>query len=1058
MDSPERVLKIFPLRDIVRGADGTASCTCSDGLNCKAIGKHPAVRWRLGDYDGNEKGPGGGFGIPTGAANGILVIEGDIKSGKRPDGEPDGTVVNGVENLRAMGPLPETHTVRSPSGSVHFYFQPPPGVCIRNSGGALGPCVDVRGEGGFVVGEGSPHKLGGVYEVIVDVAPAPLPPWLLEKLLAIETRRGQQTVSAKDTVLVDLAGRPLERAVSWARAYLARVPPCIEDGSSSAKLTKYAAAIRAKRIPVATCQALLEEVFNPRCVPLWPVADLARALASAERGPVVGKVAREAKAAAAFATGLSRSNGAQPSTNGAAAGAEAHVASTTSGTPSDVGAGSGPTSGSDNDKAKLADQVIQTVAENAELFHDPSETAYAVVTTKGVRRVLRLRSPKMHAWIARTVHADLGRSVSKNAIDQALCALEGFAVHDCDEREVHLRVAEHEGGIYIDIGGKADECIEVTATGWRVLDAAPVLFRRPDAMRALPRPVPGGTLDDLRPFVNAADDALHLLIAWIVTAFCPGRPFPILALHGEMGTAKSTTARVARSLVDPNKSPVRSVPRSEDDLAVAAAHSHVLAYDNLSGVQRWLSDALCRLATGGGLSKRAHYTNDEEVVLDAIRPVIVNGIEDIANRDDLADRCLVLTLTPILKGKRRAERRFWSDFAAAAPRIFGYLLDGVSSAIRELPTVQLAELPRMADFAEWILGAESGLKLAPGTLLAAYDRNRTKVMDVALDASPVATAVRKLLDKNGGTWTGEPSELLAVLGQQFVTDAVRKDHAWPKTPSGLSGQLRRSATFLRGVGVMLDLDDSEGRGADKHRVWHLTRATDSSGVGSERPQPEAGTRGDDAGTHENRSASPLASRKMALGDAGTLGTLILSQLGKKKEWAQEEPAATGRPVPMWRKTSSPASPRPPRLKKRRARGDAPRFSCVPGAVPKRPHSRGCAGAAPPRRSTSRAGARSAASASRPRLGTRLGGRRNETEGAGRSPFTVPPRVRSPTALSSTFRPVRRNNSPPLPSLRRTLRLGADVPGRRSRRYRVLGTCRSERPAAGSGVPRAPLGP
>jgi hypothetical protein len=123
MDSPERVLKIFPLRPILRGADGVVSCNCPDGPNRKAIGKHPFVRWRRGDYHGNEKGPGGGFGIPTGAANGILVIAGDIKPGKRPDGEPDGTVVNGVENLRAMGPLPETHTVRSPSGSVHFYFQ-----------------------------------------------------------------------------------------------------------------------------------------------------------------------------------------------------------------------------------------------------------------------------------------------------------------------------------------------------------------------------------------------------------------------------------------------------------------------------------------------------------------------------------------------------------------------------------------------------------------------------------------------------------------------------------------------------------------------------------------------------------------------------------------------------------------------------------------------------------------------------------------------------------------------------------------------------------------------
>ena len=88
------------------------------------------------------------------------------------------------------------------------------------------------------------------------------------------------------------------------------------------------------------------------------------------------------------------------------------------------------------------------------------------------------------------------------------------------------------------------------------------------------------------------------------------------------------------------------------------------------------------------------------------------------------------------------------------------LLDGVVSALRRLPEVQIPELPRMADFAKWIAAAEPGLGLPSGTLLAAYERNRARVVDVALDASPVATAVGALLDKpaSGGEWEGEPSQ------------------------------------------------------------------------------------------------------------------------------------------------------------------------------------------------------------------------------------------------------------------------------------------------------------
>ena len=504
---------------------------------------------------------------------------------------------------------------------------------------------------------------------------------------------------------------------------------------------------------------------------------------------------------------------------------------------------------SDAQGSKLADKVIGVVEGSAELFHDTKSVAYAVVQLEERRAVLRLASRPMRSWIARTARRKLGQSIGSGVLDEALLALDGIARFDCDERTVHLRVAEEKGAIYIDIGDQTGACIEVTREGWRVLDDVPVMFRRPDAMRPLPRPERGGTLDDLRPFFNAADDdALHLFAAWMVAALRPGRPFPILALHGEQGTAKSTASRVARALTDPNAAPIRSAPRSEDDLAVASVHSHVVAFDNLSGVQPSMSDALCRLATGGGLSKRTLFSDDDETVLDAIRPVIVNGIDDLANRPDLAERCLVLTLQPIPRSKRRDEAAFWTAFEPAAPRILGVLLDGVASALRRLPVVELAELPRMADFAKWIAAAEPGLGLSTGTLLGAYQRNRARVVDVALDASPVATAVRALLDQptQHGHWKGTPDECHSAV-DRLTSDATRRSPGWPKNARALSSALRRSATFLRSVGIALDLDGTEGRGDAKHRVYRLSKGapgetapTVPSGPGAEGAEQDGG--------------------------------------------------------------------------------------------------------------------------------------------------------------------------------------------------------------------------
>jgi hypothetical protein len=473
---------------------------------------------------------------------------------------------------------------------------------------------------------------------------------------------------------------------------------------------------------------------------------------------------------------------------------------------------------------KQAELVIRLVEQHSQLFHDPNETPYAVVrVTDSLRRVFRLRSKPMRSWIARTARQTLGRPVGANVIDEALVALEGIARFDRDERKLHLRVAENDGAIYIDLGDDTGACVEVSAEGWRVMCEPPVLFRRPDAMRPLPRPEPGGTLEDLRPFFNAADDdALHLFVAWMVAAFRPNLPCPVLALHGEQGTAKSTASRVARALVDPNVSPVRSVPRAEDDLAVASHHSHVVAFDNLSGVQPWLSDALCRLATGGGISKRTLYTDDDETVLDAMRPVIVNGIDDLANRADLAERCLVLMLQPIPKSRRRDERTFWRAFETAAPRILGVLLDGVASALHEQAFVPRDDLPRMADFAVWISAAEAGLGLARGALLAAYARNRASVVDVALDAAPVVVALRRLLDvpTHAGHWEGEPSELLEALSR-YAPEDTRRSSEWPKSARVLSSALRRQATFLRSVGIKLDLDGKVGH--ESRRTYRIAR-------------------------------------------------------------------------------------------------------------------------------------------------------------------------------------------------------------------------------------------
>ena len=183
--------------------------------------------------------------------------------------------------------------------------------------------------------------------------------------------------------------------------------------------------------------------------------------------------------------------------------------------------------------------------------------------------------------------------------------------------------------------------MEIDATGWRVIDNPPVRFRRASGMKPLPIPVAAVRSRPCAPSSTCRSDAdFVLVVAWALACLRNRGPYPVIVLSGEQGSAKSTFSAILRALLDPNTAPLRALPREDRDLFIAASNGHVLAFDNVSGFPAWISDTLCRLATGGGFAVRQLYTDQDEVLFDAARPVILNGIEDIVTRPDLADRAV----------------------------------------------------------------------------------------------------------------------------------------------------------------------------------------------------------------------------------------------------------------------------------------------------------------------------------------------------------------------------------------------------------------------------------
>lgn len=394
----------------------------------------------------------------------------------------------------------------------------------------------------------------------------------------------------------------------------------------------------------------------------------------------------------------------------------------------------------------IADLLCDIALERTALWYDEATARpYASVTIGSTVQHLPLTSTAFRAWLAAEGRAALGKVPSGGALADALAVLQGTA-----QRAPHyataLRFARDGGTIYYDLADAEGRAVAVTADGWTVLDAPPehIKFRRPGHLRAQVVPVSGGSLDALAPLINVESEDVPLVLGLVLAPFRCAGPFPIGLFTGERGSAKSTLLDVVRRLTDPAIAGRGTPPKNEDDLILAAGHNAVLSFDNLSRLGRDLGDALCRLATGGGLMKRRLYTDDELVALDAKRPVLLTGINIPTNQEDLLDRVVHVPMAR-LRGERPVQREdaYWTAFESAAPALLGALLDAVSRALRDEHAVPCGSY-RLADFVAWCEAAA----IAPaGDFGAAYQRMQDRLAEDAAESQPVVEVLAAWVER-----------------------------------------------------------------------------------------------------------------------------------------------------------------------------------------------------------------------------------------------------------------------------------------------------------------------
>jgi hypothetical protein len=509
-------------------------------------------------------------------------------------------------------------------------------------------------------------------------------------------------------------------------------------------------------------------------------------------------------------------------------------------------------------------EMLVSLVNDANLFHTPEGMTFADVLVGDHRETLEIGSEEFSQLMTFRYFKATDRVPSPEPLKSATRLLEARARYQGNQHEVHVRVAKHAGNVYLDLADETWRCVEIGPQGWKVVSGSPIRFRRPKGMKPLPAPQAGGSVYGLRRFVNvASEDHFVLLVCWSVAAIIPSASYSILVLQGEQGSAKSTAATFLRSLIDPNIAPLRSVPRKEEDLHIAAMNSHVLGFDNVSKLPDWLSDALCRLATGAGQGTRQFYTNKGEVLFSAARPIIANGIEHFIEREDLAERSLVIPQLPIPEQQRRTTEDLNKEFNEARPRLLGSLLDLVSHALRSEITTDW--LPRMADFGRNSIACETAI-WPQGTFREAFMKNQDEAVENAIEADQIAATLRRMLLQTMQTMqthnsqdrraslAGTATTLLGLLNQFREESGERADGNWPKTGHALSNRLRRAEPFLRRAGIEI-CRTKEGHGHDRiirivMSIPEITKSPSAPSASSASDAPQTCEEADDVEVKE----------------------------------------------------------------------------------------------------------------------------------------------------------------------------------------------------------------
>jgi hypothetical protein len=470
-------------------------------------------------------------------------------------------------------------------------------------------------------------------------------------------------------------------------------------------------------------------------------------------------------------------------------------------------------------QCKAAEELVLELVEGAPLWRTEDGKAAITVTRRGRPETLLIGTEAFRLWMIGAYCEKYTVAPKREVQTAVIDTLKARALNSGTLTTLFVRVAKHGDKNYLDMCDDQGRVIVFDKDGWDVITHPPVVFIRHVGMLPLPYPRRDGDPKQLKArlgeLLNVSDDGMSLIVSFELGSMVLLSSYPILNTTGPSGSAKSTCARVVVNTVDPNDSPLFSMPKTDVDYGIALSTRHVGGVDNLSKIKQDTSNAFCKAATGDTITKRKLHTDGDEYRINVCKPQIITSINNCAWASDLADRCLFVELESIEKGKRKTDAEVKKHFAELHPEILGMLLDVLVAGLKKVDDVKLDDDVRMQDFARLAVACEESYSTA-GKFMAAYGEASKQAAADVLEGDVTMKAVLLISQQEtadgkvtGYSWGGYCAELFDRI-EEDNKRMYRRDLLLPGNPRALSAWARKQKPNVAKVGGYLGVKRDKG--------------------------------------------------------------------------------------------------------------------------------------------------------------------------------------------------------------------------------------------------------